>query len=52
MVHVGTYNAHIDINAHLVLELLNHSNQTPGSRADFGIFKPFLDLQGNSRSIL
>jgi hypothetical protein len=51
MVHVSTYNAHMGVNAHFVLELFNHSTKTPGSRPNFGVVEPILDVHGNSFSI-
>jgi len=39
------------VNAHLVLELFNHHTKTLGSRPDFGVIEPILDVHGNSLSI-
>jgi hypothetical protein len=54
MVHVSTYNAHMSVNAHLVLEPFNHSTNTLGSRPNFGVVEPILILEvhANSLSIL
>ena len=38
-------------NTCLVLEFLNHNTETLGSRSDFGVVEPTLDVHGNSLSI-
>jgi hypothetical protein len=52
MERASTYDVHMDIRTHLVLELLNHITETLRSRADFGIVEAILDVHRNSVSIL